>query len=490
MTIEQQLPAVGDGTERRHVSASQALMCSFDRGDDVGAFGPRNFVTAGWRLHGRLDLETLQSALNDVVTRHEGLRTLIVRDEGEPYGRVHPPSPVELTVSDLSSAVDEAGRERRAHEFLNEVEGGRCDIRQMPLLRARLGRFADDDAVLVLVTHHTVSDAWSMHVILRDVAICYATRRGLPAPELPEMRQYGEHASWEQQVLAGESAAVARKYWQAKLAGGKFVTIPTDRVRQLEVTPVYSVYRFLLDQELFSATSTLAKSMRSSPFMVLYACYNLFLHRRTGVDDIVATTFSSGRTEPEFHETVGLFFNLVPVRTDMSDCVTFRDLVNKTRATMLEAMSYELPFREILLQAEPDLMQPYMDPNAVVTTFEVNHYPQTLEGELIGDVRYTGLRRRLISATDTSEIPNGSLWDFDLDPAGDIVGLVKYNSLEFDESSIVAMVDEYRELLRASLASPDSALRKTAPRGNQEDAVPRVHWNAVAKLAPEGEFRE
>lgn len=457
MTIERQLPA-SDGTQRRQLSASQTFMCAFDRGDDLGAFGPRNIVTAGWRVAGRLDLPTLRLALDDVVARHEGLRTRIVRDEGEPYGRVHPPSPVELTVTDLSSAVDEASRGLRAHEFLNEVEAGRCDIRQMPLLRARLGWFDEDDAVLALVTHHSVSDAWSIHLILRDVAIRYATRSGLPAPELPEMRQYGEHANWQRQMLAGKSAAAAREYWRTKLAGGKFVITPTDRVRRFDTRPVFSVYRFLCDQQLFSATSALAKSMRSSPFMVLFACYNLFLHRRTGVSDILAPTLMAGRSEPEFHQTVGLFFNLAPIRTDMSGCATFRDVVNRTRATLLEAYSHELPFREIVALAEPELMQPFLDRNGVVGAFEVNHYPQADAGTLIGDVRYTGLRSRLLSATDTSEIPDGALWDFDLDPAGDMVGLVKYNSLEFDESTVVAMVDEYRELLGASLRSPDSAV--------------------------------
>ena len=455
MTVEQQLPAAG--TERRQLSASQTFMCSFDSGDDVGAFGPRNIVTAGWRLQGRLDLAALQGALDDVAARHEGLRTLIVRDEDEPYGRVHPPSPVQLTASYLPAAGD---RDRVAHEFLNGVEAGRCDIREMPLLRASLGRFTHDDAVLVLVTHHSVSDAWSMHVILRDVAVCYARRRGLPAPELPEMRQYGEHASWQQTMLAGEAASAARDYWQAKLAGGAFVTLPTDRTKQPEVTPVYSVHRFLFDQELFGATSALARSMRSSPFMVLFAGYNLFLHRRTGATDIVAPTFTTGRSEPEFHETVGLFFNLVPVRTDLAGCTSFRDVVDRTRATLLEALTYELPFREVLTRTEPALMAPFLDLDGVVNTFEVNHYPRTLAGDLIGDVRYTGLRRRLISATDTSEIPNGTLWDFDLDPAGDMVGLVKYNSLEFDESSIVALVEDYRELLRTSVATPDSPLAR------------------------------
>jgi hypothetical protein len=461
MTIEQQLLRAGDGVARRRLSASQEFLCAFDRGNDLGVFGPRSLIVAGWRVHGQLDMTTLQLALDDVAARHEGLRTAIIRDKGDPHARVYPPSPAGLTVTDLSSAVGGADRERRAHEFLNEVESGTCDPTHMPLLRAALGRFDDDDAVLALVSHHAVSDAWSIHLIMRDVAICYATRRGLPAPELPQVRQYGEYASWQQQILDDEPAVIAREYWQAKLAGGRFLTLPTDRPRKLEVPPVYSVYRFLFDRELVSATTSLAKSAHSSPFMVLYACFNLFLHRRTGVSDIVAPILTSGRTEPEFEHTVGPFFNFMPIRTDMSDCVTFRDLLHRTRATLLEAYSHELPFREIAARAEPELIQrPVTDTNGVTTGFEVFQYPQTLEGKLIGDLRYTGLRRRLISSSDTSEIPDGNLWDFDLEPGGDMVGLAKFNSLDFDEQTIVAMIDEYRELLRASLKFPDSALQR------------------------------
>ncbi|NIL40203.1 hypothetical protein HCB17_02740 [Salinispora arenicola] len=459
MTTEQQHPPAGDAVTRRQLSANQDFLCVFDRGDDLGVFGPRQIIVAGWRMHGQLDVAALQLALNDVVARHEGLRTVIVRDEGDRHARVRPPSPVELTVEDLSTTVGDTGRERRAHEFLNDVEGGRCDPTRMPLLRAVLGRFDDDDAVLALVTHHTVSDAWSMHLIMRDVAVCYARRRGLPAPELPEIRQYGEYASWQQQALDDKSVASAFEYWRAKLAGGRFVTLPTDRPRKLEVPPIYSVYRFLFDRQLISATTALAKAMNCSPFMVLYACFNLFLHRRTGVSDIVAPILTSGRTEPEFEQTVGPFFNYIPIRTDITGCVTFRDLVNRTRAPLLEAYSYELPFREIAAQAEPELMQqPIMNTSGVTTGFEVFQHPQTVDGMIIGDVRYTALRRRLISASDTSEIPDGNLWDFDLDPAGDLVGLAKFNSLDFDDSTIVAMVDEYREYLEASVGAPDSAL--------------------------------
>lgn len=434
-------------------------MCGFDRGSDFGVFGPRAIVLAGWRMRGQLDLPTLRLALNDVVERHEALRTAIVRDKDAPYARVHPPSPAELTVVDLSSAgeADEATRERRAYEFLNGADkNARSDPAQMPLLRAVLGRFDDDDAVLALVTHHTVSDAWSLHLIMDDIAAYYAIRRGLLAPGLPEVRQYGEYAAWQQRARHDESAGVSREYWRAKLAGGRFLTLPTDRARRLDVPPVYSEYRFLFDRQLASATTALAKSLHSSPFMVLYACFNLFLRGRTGVSDIVAPILTSGRTEPDFERTVGLFFNFMPIRTDMSGCATFAELVKRTRATLLEAYSHELPFIEIAAQAEPELMQaPVMNINGVTTGFEILQYPQAPESEPIGDVRYTALRRQLLSATDTSEIPDGNLWGIDLTPAGDMVGVAKFNSLDFDESTIITMIDEYRDLLRASLNSPD-----------------------------------
>src|SRR5579859_2145445 len=270
MTIEERVLRAGNAVARRRLSANEEFLRSLDRGSDFGVFGLRGIVLGAWRMQGRLEAATLQLALNDVVARHEVLRTVIVRDDGDPHALVYPQGTAELTVVDLPPAA-EADRELRAHEFVNAIDdGSRCDPARMPLLRAALGRFDDDDAVLVLVIHHTVSDAWSMHLIMRDVAIFYARRRGLPAPELPEVRQYGEYASWQEQARHEEAAAIAREYWRAKLAGGTFLTLPTDRVRQLEVPPVYSVYRFVFDEQLVSAATSLAKSMHCSPFIVLY----------------------------------------------------------------------------------------------------------------------------------------------------------------------------------------------------------------------------
>jgi hypothetical protein len=460
MTIEQQISSTGEALARRPLSANEEFMYAFDRGDDLGVFGPRGIVLAGWRIHGELDLTSVQLALNDVVARHEVLRTTIIRGTDDPHARVFPPCPVDLTVVGLPAPAGQADRERQVHEFVNEIDRtGRLAATAMPLLQATLGRFDDDDAVLVFVTNHLVSDGWSMQVIMRDFASCYATRRGLPAPELPVMRQYGEFAEAQKQARHSESAATAREYWKTKLAGGKAITTPTDRPRRLDVPPVYAVHRFLFDQELGAATASLAKSLNSSPFMVLFTCYNLFLYGRTGVRDIVSPIVTSGRTDPSFDHTVGALFNFLPIRTDLSGCATFADLVHRTRAALLEAYSYEMPFNYIIAQSAPDLMRsPTMNLNSVGTAFQIGQFLPELEPERVGDLRFTALRRRLISAVDISEIPDGNMWDFDLQPEGDIVGVVKYNSLDFDQSTIVAMVDEYRELLRASLKSPDSPL--------------------------------
>lgn len=457
MTIEQQRPSVA--ADARALSANEEFLYAFDRGDDLGVFGPRGLVLGGWRLRGQLDVPAVQLALDDLVARHEILRTTIVRDAEAPHARVHPPGPVELTVVDLPSAGED-DRERLAHEFLDDVDRvGRLATTHLPLLQARLGRFDDGDAVLVLVTHHTVSDGWSMNVLMRDFVIHYATRRGLAAPELPPMRQYGEFAGWQQEARRSESTATAHEYWLAKLAGGTFLTLPTDRPRQLDLPPVYSVYRFLFDQELTRAISALAKSLHSSPFMVLYACFSLFLNRRTGASDVVSPIITSGRREPEFEQTVGALFNFLPIRTDLSGCANFSELVHRTRAALLEAYAYELPFNDVIAQSDPELMRgPTANVNSVITAFQISQFPPELETEGFGDIRYTGLRRRLVSSDDVSEIPDGNLWDFYLDPAGDVVGHVRFNSRDFDRATIVAMVDEYRELMSASLRAPRSAL--------------------------------
>src|SRR5437868_1241691 len=135
--------------------------------------------------------------MNQVVERHEALRTTVIRGE-EKYQLVYPPSSAKLEVRDLPG-VDPADRDVRTEQLLIELEGGSYYVTDLPLFRAVLARFDDNDSVLVLIAHHTAVDGWAIHLVIRDLAHFYATLRGHELPPLPETTQYREYVEWEQQ---------------------------------------------------------------------------------------------------------------------------------------------------------------------------------------------------------------------------------------------------------------------------------------------------
>ena len=438
--------------KRFPLSANLELFCIFDKGDDEGAFGPRHTVNLAWRVTGELDVDALRGALNDVVERNEILRTEVVRGEDDKYQRVLPASPVDVVEVGLP-ADDPRHRDERADAFINEVEAYELRAAQLPHVRAVVGRFDERDGVLVLLTHHTASDGWSMQVLIKEFAAFYAERTGTGTAELPEPVQYKEFSAWQQEFLSSETADQARAYWRNKLRGAQMSAIEMD---QPDGVPYgYAVRRFIWPTELADATQRLATAMRASPFMVLTAAFNALMHKMTGSTDVVGCTLFAGRGEPRYADVVGPFFNLVPLRTDVSDRPSFSVLVNRTRATCLEAYSYELPFAHIAAEA-PDLNKPYAAGNLAVCAFQMFQFPNAMESTAVGDVTYTEVRRRELSCADTSEIPNGIVFTLDLLPSGEIAGHARYNKAEFLESSIEKLIGDYRDILTRATAGPTS----------------------------------
>lgn len=214
MTQPSQRSIVDD--DRFPVSHPQKLWCGLA---EAGAFGPRFIIARGFRVIGRVGVAALQAALDDVVARHELLRTIVAHDADPPYQQVYPPSPVPLQVRDLPPHA-ERSRQLRAEDLLTEAAAGSLDVLELPLLRAVLTRFDDEDAVFTLTTHHVACDGWSLQLILRDLTACYVARVSHRAPALPPAVQYREFALWQQNYLAGPEAARSLEYWNAALAGG------------------------------------------------------------------------------------------------------------------------------------------------------------------------------------------------------------------------------------------------------------------------------
>ncbi|MFI1890355.1 condensation domain-containing protein [Streptomyces jumonjinensis] len=442
------------------LSFNQEFLCMFDQGDEEGPFGPRYNIVGGWRLYGKTDADALRRALDDVVVRHEGLRTSIVRDADTPHQEILAPGPVDLEIRELPA--EPADRDRRAEELLIDVEGGRYGVTDPPLLRAVLGRFDDQDAVLVLVVHHTAADEVSMQLIIRDLAALYAGHTGHQPPPLPEVTQFQDFARWERERFAPDSAtaAKARAYWREQLAGGAITGVPTDHLKSAGIEKTTAVHRFQIGAELTAATVALARSTRSTAFMVLLAAYQVFLSERTGVTDVAVPTMASGRGPRRFENTVGAFFNFVPLRTDTAGCATFRQMVERTRTTCFRAYAHELPFGQVVAEA-PEVAAPFAADDLGVFAFQVFQFPP-VEREPAGDLAYSEIRRRVLSQAVSTDIPDGAMLQLAVDAAaGEMVGHLGYNTNIYREDSMAEMAAAFADSLRTTVATPDAPLRTT-----------------------------
>jgi hypothetical protein len=436
------------------LSFSQEFMCMFDQGDEQGPFGPRYHVVYGWRVLGEVDVETLHAALADVVARHEILRTVLVRGAQSRYPVLHPPCSPELVVRDLTG-TGPAARDRAAEELLIEIEASEYSFRQPPMVRAVLGRFDAHDSVLVLIAQHISADGWSMQVIIKELAECYAARRAHRAPDLPDIVQYREYAAWERTSMTDEALDRGRAYWRETLAGARLTPIHSDFPRSANLPKNTSVERYLVGSDVTAATLELARSTRSSAFMVLLAAYNVMLREMTGSTDLTVTTMMSGRGQARFENTIGSFFNFVALRTSLDGCGSFREVVERTRRTCLGAFSRAIPFPAVMAES-PELAEAFFAEDSQVFAFQVFQFPFVMAAQRVGDLEYSEIRRRLLPAAVSTDIADGALWTIDIDPANDeMIGQLQFNSNRFDASTIRGLISEYLQVLKRSVSTPD-----------------------------------
>ena len=450
-------PQAEPGAETGPLSLQQEFLCLFDSGDTSGPFGPRYLIVEGWRVAGRLDADILRTALGDVVARHEALRTVLVRDPDARGQRVLPSVPLpRVEVRDLPG-VPREDRARRAEELVNEIDDTTLEIKDLPLMRAVIGRFDAEDSVLVLVTHHSAADAWSFQVIVTDLVECYAARAAGRAPALEPVAQYGEYTAAQLAEAGGPKVAKAREYWRTKLDGARIMVIPTDRAPEPGQDLRTTCHRYIAPASLREGTVELAARTRTSPFIVMLAAFNVMAAQWTGSTDIVVPTFLPGRRDGRFERTVGSFFNFVPLRTDLSGARDFLEVIARTRRTCLEAYAHEVPLLHVLQEA-PELMNSAFAPGVAPCLFQVIQTPFVMEGHRAGELEYTAIWRRVIPQPTSADMPDGMLWSMHLGPSDDVVGAVGFSAHLFEQARVDEHVDRYVGLLARLLADPAAEL--------------------------------
>jgi condensation enzyme len=435
------------------LSLNQQFVCLFDHGGEDGPFGPRYHMAAGWRVRGRIDDDALRRALHDLVARHEALRTLMAGEPGAKYQVVYPPTAPDLVIREFPAGGGMT-RDEQADELIRQVESETISPDRVPLLRFVLSRFDDSDAVLVLLVHHHATDGWSMRLIVRDLASLYAAQCGHDVPPLPEPPQYRAFSEWQRSGAA--SPAASREYWRRRLDGARLTATPTTFARSAGLPQATATHRFLIPADVVSSVTRIAHAARSSPFMFMLAAYMMVVSRGTGTTDLVVPTFTPGRGDGLFADTVGSCFNLVPLRTDVTGCTTFIEVLERTRRSCLEGYTHDIPSIDIFAEA-PELMLPGMADRAATVVFQIFPDPVMLGDDIPGGLTYTEITRRLVSQPVTSAIPDGVLWTLVLDPSGDAIGYTSYKRNLFGEATIAGTVAEFQRVLRAFAAAPEAS---------------------------------
>jgi hypothetical protein len=359
---------------------------------------------------------------------------------------------VPLEVKDLPPATGKS-RDMVAQELIAEAEGGTISAQEVPTLRALLCRFDDRDSALVLTVHHSVSDGWSLQVILRDLGAFYAARRsGLPA-KLPEVRQYREYAGWQKASATSTAKDGAPRYWQDKLRGAREFTIPNDHGHPDSYSSPYWLYNDTIDADVVSAASALATRARTTTFTVLLSAFYVLAHNITGATDLAIRAFTAGRSEEQFHDTMGLFINVLPFRTDLADCTSFRDILICAKETFIDALAHELPVT-VIEQTFPDFVKSREDLRT--SQFIISETPTQL-GDVVFPIAEGAreVHQYLLEESGHHDIPTGLVWGLTPTPDGGLSSGVLFNPDEFDESTIVGWAAGLRKILTSAVRDPD-----------------------------------
>jgi non-ribosomal peptide synthetase component F len=316
-------------------------------------------IPGALRLRGRLVVSVLGRALEEVVRRHDALRTTFEDVGGEAVQRTQASGLGELAVEDLSGLASEA-RERRVCEQMREEAGSAFDLSQGPLVRARLLKLSTEEHVLLFTMHHIVSDGWSMGVLVREVASLYgAYLQGGPSP-LPELAiQYADYAAWQRQWLQGAELQRQLEYWKASLQGMPLVLeLATDRPRPAVQTLRGATLVSTLSGPLKRSVQQVSQRHGATEFMTLLSAFAVLMSRYSGQSEMVIGSPIANRTRQETEGLIGFFVNTLALGLRVPGDQSFATLLGDVKERTLGAYAHQqLPFEKLVeaLAVERDL---------------------------------------------------------------------------------------------------------------------------------------
>jgi amino acid adenylation domain-containing protein/non-ribosomal peptide synthase protein (TIGR01720 family) len=426
----------------------------------------------GMRFRSALDVTVLEQSMNEIVRRHESLRTSFKAVDGEPAQVVASFLNPGLPVTDLRYLA-EPERESAALRIAADEAQRPFELSDWPLLRTHLLRMGDEDHIFLLTIHHIVCDFWSLEVFNQELSALYeAFRAGQPSP-LPELPiQYADFAEWEWQWLQGPVGEAHLDYWKRQLVDLPALRLPTDMPRPRVSRFSGAAHEFWLPESLYRGLVRLSRMEKATLFMSMLAAFQTLLHRYTGQDDIAVGTPVANRNRAEVESLIGFFVNSLVLRTDFSGNPSFRELLARVRDVVLDAFAHQdLPFEKLVHELNPErgaghnpLFQVHFQVFSDLGPIEIG--PTESEGTLAGEF--------IAAEVETAKFDLAlDLWEHQ----DGIWAHLEYSTELFSAETIARMERHFCTLLEGIVADPDQHLSDLPLLCKDERQRVLVDWN-------------
>ncbi|RKH48164.1 non-ribosomal peptide synthetase [Corallococcus sicarius] len=435
-------------------------------------------IPAAVRLDGPLNPEALARGLQELVQRHEALRTTFhTREDGEPVQRIHPHADLPLARVDLGH-VPEAQKDAEARRLAHEEALKPFDLARAPLIRTTLLRLSEQRHVLLVSVHHIVSDGWSSRVLVEEMAALYLSfSRGLPSPLPPLPLQYADYAAWQRDWLKGEVLEQQVGWWKQQLAGVPHaLELPTDKPRPSVQTFHGAQVPVVLSHATSQGLKALSHQEGATPFMVLLATWQVLLSRYSGQQDFSVGSPIAGRHLGELEGIVGFFVNTLVLRARVDRRASFLQLLREVKEMALGAYTHQdLPFERLVEE-----LRPARDASRgplIQVAFSLRNVPPRAPRKQELTLRPLDVEE----ATVKFELELGLVES----PEG-YTGALSYNTDLFEQGTVARMAEHFRTLVEGLVARPEAPLGSQSLLTQAERQRMLVDWNATATEYPRG----
>ncbi|NIM96109.1 MAG: amino acid adenylation domain-containing protein [Anaerolineales bacterium] len=402
-------------------------------------------------LIGELDIPKLHQCVNNLVSRHESLRTTFSHENGIPFQVIRPFEAINIPLIDLST-YSEAERAARANEWIIQDAHTPFDLKNDLLFRPSIVKMQEDRHLLLLTTHHIVFDGWSERVLFSELTQLYEALQRQETSPLPEPElQYADYSEWQRKYLTDDTLAELSTFWQDELADAP----PLLQLKLDHPRPAYQTYNgarlaFTLSASLAEGLKEWSKQEDATLFMTLLTAFYVVLYLNSGQSDLLIGTSIAGRNRVELEDVIGFFVNTLVLRANLDGDPSIRDLQRRVREITLRSYEYQdMPFEKLVEVINPPRS---LNQNPIVqVTFSLRNLPKYELGMSDLDTenfKHDAVNIKFDLSMEISEVEQCLLCKF------------AYNADLFDRSSIQRMADQFSEVLEIILQDPDTPLSR------------------------------